>query len=194
MDIVLELLILNGKKESKVEPLSVTQTINHIFVLYSDSLTIISKLTSNIILTQFLEHDFTGVIYNEFAENNGLVLLYSRNGLYQIPLKDENRDIWKDYLDTGDFTSALKCVEADKKLNKRINRISAEEDFYAKDYLNSVMKYNFSDEKFEIVCLRYLMTDQIEALKLYCELYLSQNVNLEQKDNIEANIIATIIM
>ena len=183
-----------GKKESRVEPLSVTQTINHIFVLYSDSLTIISKLTSNIILTQFLEHDFTGVIYNEFAENNGLILLYSRNGLYQIPLKDENKDIWKDYLDTGDYTSALKCVDDDKKLNRRINRISAEEDFYAKDYLNSVMKYNFSDEKFEVVCLRYLMKNQIDALKLYCELYLSQNVNLEEKNNIEANAIATMII
>jgi len=183
-----------GQKESRVEPLSVTQTINHIFVLYNDSLTIISKLTSNIILTQFLEHDFTGVIYNEFAENNGLILLYSRNGLYQIPLKDENRDIWKDYLDTGDYTSALKCVEDDKRLNRRINRISAEQDFYSKDYLNSVMKYNFSDEKFEVVCLRYLMKNQIDALKLYCELYLSQNVNLEEKKNIEANAIATMII
>ena len=183
-----------GKKESGVEPLSVTQTINHIFVLYDDCLTIISKLTSNIILTQYLDKDFTGIIYNEFTDNNGVILLYSRSGLYQISLKDENRDIWKDYLDTGDYDSALKCVEANSQLNRRINRINAEEFFYSKDYLNSVMKYNFSDEKFEIVCLRYLMKNQIEALKLYCELYLSQNVNLEQKENIEANIIATIII
>ena len=183
-----------AKKESKLEPLSVAQTINHIFVLYNDCLTVISKLTSNIIHTEYLENEFTGVIFNEFAEENGLILLYSKNGLYKISLTDENKDIWKDYLNTGDYSSALSCVKDNAKLSRRINRISADEDFYSKDYLNSVMKYNFSDEKFEIVCLRYLMKNQIDSLKLYFELYLSQNVNLEEKNNIEANIITTLLV
>ena len=183
-----------GKKETGLEPLSVTHTQNHIFFLYKDCLTIISKLTSNIIHTEYLQNEFTGILYNEFAEDNGIILLYSKNGLYQISLKDENKDIWQDYLDTGEFDNALKCVQDNNKLTRRINRISADEDYDKQDYLNSVMKYNLSDEHFEMVCLKYLMKDQIDALKLYCELYLNANVNIKEKNNIEANLITTLII
>jgi hypothetical protein len=141
-----------------------------------------------------LQNEFTGIVYNEFAEENGVILLYSRNGLYQISLKDENKDIWQDYLDTGDYSNALKCVNDNTILTRRINRISADEDYENKDLLNSVMKYNLSDEKFEIVCLKYLMKDDIEALKLYCELYLNANVNIREKYNLEANLITTLII
>ena len=183
-----------GKKETGLEPLSVAHSQNHIFVLYPDCLTIISKLTSNIVHTEYFQNDFSGVIYNEFAEENGIIFLYSKNGLYQISLKDENKDIWKDYLDSGDYSNALKYVNDNPKLTRRINRIDADQDYDAKDYMNSVMKYNLSDEKFEMVCLKYLMKDQIDALKLYCELYLNGNVNIKEKDNIEANLITTLII
>ena len=183
-----------GKKESGLEPLSVTHSQNHIFMLFNDCLSIISKLTSNIVYTEYLDSEFTGVLYNEFAEDNGVVLLYSRNGLYQISLKDENKDIWKDYLNTGDYTNALKCVDDNPRLTRRINRISADEDYEAKDYMNSVMKYNQSDEKFEIVCLNYLMKNELDALKLYCELYLNANVNIKENNNLEANLITTLII
>ena len=145
-----------GIKETGLEPLSVAHTSNHIFVLYKDCLTIVSKLTSNIVHTEYLERDFNGVVFNEFAEENGIILLYSTNGLYQISLKDENKEIWKDYLDIGDYDNAIKLVEQNKKLKRRIYRIDADEVYDANDYLNSVMKYISSDEKFEIVCLKYL--------------------------------------
>ena len=183
-----------GKKEKELEPLSVTHTQNHIFVLYEDCVTIISKLTSNIIQSIYLKSVFTGILYNEFADNNGVVLLYSKNGLHQISLKEENKDIWQDYLDIGDYTNALKCVEGNGKLIRRINRINADEYFDKKDYINSAMKYNDSDEKFEIVCLRYLMKNRIDALQIFCELYLTSNVDIKENYNIESNLIATMII
>ena len=183
-----------GKKEKTLEPLSVTHTQNHIFVLYNDCVTIISKLTSNIIHSVYLKSEFTGILYNEFAEDNGVIILYSRNGLHKISLKEENKDIWQDYLDIGDYINALKCVEGNGKLSRRINRINADECYESQDYINSAMKYNDSDEKFEIVCLRYLMKNQIEAFKIFCELYLKTNVEIKEKDNVEANLITTLII
>ena len=183
-----------GQKKKALEPLSVTHTQNHIFILYDDCLTIISKLTSNIIQTIYLQSDFTGLIYDEFAEKNGVILLYSKIGLYQISLNDENKDIWKDYLDAGDYSNAIKWVEGNNKLIRRINRIDAEEDFAKNDFNNSVMKYNLSDEHFEIVCLKYLLKNQLDLLQLYCELYLSDNVNINKVRNLEANVITTMII
>ena len=183
-----------GQKEKGLEPLSVTHTQNHIFILYNDCLTIISKLTSNIIQTIYLQTDFNGIIFDEFAEKNGLILLYSKNGLYKISLTDENKDIWRDYLDSGDYSNAIKWAEGNNKLIRRINRIDAEEDFDKNDFNNSVMKYNLSDEHFEIVCLKYLMKNQYDLLQLYCELYLSDNVDLTNKENLEANFITSMIL
>ena len=183
-----------GKKESGLEPLSVTHTKNHIFILYNDCLTIISKITSNIIHTEYFQNEFKGIIFNEFTGENGIVMLYSKNALFKISLEEENEDIWQDYLDTGDYNNALNCLNNNPKLTRKINRISGDEDFEAKDYMNSVKKYNASDEAFEIVCLKYLMENQIEALKSYCESYLQSNVNFKESGNLESNLIATLII
>ena len=40
-----------------------------------------------------------------------------------------HKDIWQDYLDTGDYSNAIRCVAGNQKLIRRINRIDAEEDF-----------------------------------------------------------------
>ena len=183
-----------GHKETDLEPISVTHTLNHIFVLYKDCLTVISKLTSNIIHTQYLQSEYKGLLYNEFYEKNGIILLYSRNGLHQITLEDENKDIWQDYLDIEDYANAQRSCADNSKLIKKINRINADEFFEKKNYLNSAIQYIDSDEKFEVICLKYLMTNQLDALKYYLELYLTKNVKIREKHNLECNLITTMII
>ena len=183
-----------GNKETDIDPISVTHTLNHIFVLYKDCLTVISKLTSNIIHTQYLQTEYKGLLYNEFYEKNGVILLYSRNGLYQITLEDENKDIWQDYLDIGDYANAQRSCADNTKLIRKINRINADEFFEQKNYLNSAIQYIDSDEKFEVICLKYLMTNQLDALKYYLELYLTKNVYIRDKHNLECNLITTMVI
>ena len=183
----------SGCKETNLEPISVTHTLNHLYILYKDCLTIMSKLTSNIINTIYFQTDYRGLIYNEFSENGGHILLYSNSGLYQISLKDENKDIWQDYLDTGDYESAQRLCK-NEKLSKRIQRINAEESFNKKDYENSAIKYYISDEKFEIVCLKYLMKNELLPLYHYLEYYSTNNVNMERECNAEINIIITMLI
>ena len=176
----------DGTKELDLEPIQVTHTRNHVFVLYNDCLTIISKLTSNIVNTLFFQSEYKGLVYNEYSNDGGNILLFSKDGLYEISLKDENKDIWQDYLDTGDYANAINCCKDDNKLVRRINRINAEELFNKGDYVNSAMIYNNSDENFEIICLKYLMKDQIDALNYYLELYLSTNYS-PKKDKEKKN-------
>ena len=182
-----------GNKETE-EPIAVTHTLNHIFILFKDSLTIISKLTSNIIHTQYLQSECRGLLFDEFYEKNGIILLYSKNGIYQVTLEDENKDIWQDYLDIGDYANAQRWCSENTKLIKKINRINADEFFQKKDYLNSAIQYNDSDEKFEVICLKYLMKNQLDALRYYLELYITKNVNIRKKYNLECNLIVTMII
>ena len=170
-----------GKKDIKADPISVTHTQNHIFILYCDCLTIISKLTSNIIHTQYFNKEYEGIAYNEFSPDGGSILLFSKKELFQISLKEENVDIWEDYLEVGDYPNVQKCLEKNDKLMKRINRIIGDEEFEREDYNNSLSKYLLSDEKFEMVCLKYLIKDQKEILNLYLQMYLD-NLEKEKKE------------
>ena len=162
-----------GNKEKALDPISVTHTRFHIFTLYKNCLTIISKITSNIVHSQNLESEFKGVIYNEFSSDYGTVILYSKDQIYKISLRHENVDIWRDYIEIGDYENANKN-QKNETLQKRINRINADESFDNNNYEDSAKKYVNSDEAFENVCLKYIMTGQIDPLTIYLNEYIKK--------------------
>ena len=173
--------IIKGERETGIEPKHIVQTNNHIFLLFQDCITVISKLTSNIIHTQYCQTEFNQMLYHEFGKDNGIIILTSKNGLYQISLKDENNEIWKDYLEIGNYETAQQLCDSNK-LKLKINKIDAEYEF---DENNSgekaAEKFANSDEKFEIVCLKYLMRNDLKGLKKYLEKYMAINLHREEK-------------
>ena len=186
-----------GTKEVNLSPISVVHTLYHIFFLYEDCLTIVSKLTSNIIYTEYFDTKYDHMIYNEFSKNNGNIFLSSNNGLYQISLQNENDDLWKDYLDIGLFEKAKgNCPE---KIKKKINRIDAENEFQ-KNRLVAANKYALSDEKLEIICLKYLKEGDLDSLKNFLEIYKFENIKQEEnkalpkEDALKLNLIDTWIV
>ena len=178
-----------GQKETDCEPNCVVHTNNHIFILYHDCLTIISKLTSNIIHTQYCQNEYDQMIYNEFSKDGGIILLSSKNGLFQISLKDENKDIWKDYLEIGEYQKAQNFCGSEL-IKQKINRIDAENDFDTKNEgKNAATKFANSDERFEIVCLKYLLKNDINNLSLYIELYIASKLHKSDPFDKEADKI-----
>ena len=60
-------------------PIAFCHSENHIFILYSDCLTVLSKITSNIIHTEyFTNENFIGMNYNDFNEEE-LKVITSKN-------------------------------------------------------------------------------------------------------------------
>ena len=191
----------DGNKETQLEPISVTHTKNHIFILYKDCLTVISKITSNIIHTQYFQTEYKGVIYNEFSScKGGNILLFSKNSLYEIKINDENNDIWKEYLDIGNFSKAILTCNENINLIEIINRINAEESFNKKNYYNSSKKYAFSSERFENVCLKFIMNGKMDYLDNFLKFYLAKNIpdKITYKDQekfiIQSNLISTLLV
>ena len=168
-----------GKKEIKnLEPISIKHTINHIFILYDDCLTVVSKLTYNIINTIYFDTKYNLMIFNELFEKNGILLLSKEKGVDQINLKEENDEIWKDYLDIGNFPKAINFCNPDS-IKKKISRIDAEKKF-KDNRLVAANAFAMSDEKFEVVCLKYLKERDLEALKTYLEIYREMNFKQEE--------------
>ena len=157
-----------------------------VFLLFTDCISIINKITSNIIQKIELRINYEKIIYCEFTENNGIILLISKDGFGKISLKNENDDIWKDYVEVGDYKNALKvCDSEEKKL--RINRIDAEDDFYNKKNkrIEAAKKFAKSDERFENVCLKYLMINDLSGLNEYLAFYDKTNINKDDKGDKE---------
>ena len=175
-----------GKKEVNLSPISVVHTLNHVFILYKDCLTVVSKLTSNIVHTEYFDEDKYEesdlMLFNEFSQDKGAILLSSKNGLKKILLKKENDDIWKDYLDIGDFDKAK--TYCPKELQKKINKIDAEKEF-KKNMIIAANKYAVSDEKMEIVCLKIIKEGDLLALQNYLQFYKFEVFKEEEGNQIE---------
>ena len=182
-----------GIKKIDVVPISVIHTANHIFILYDDCLTVLSKLTSNIVHTEYLPQKYDLMILDEYAKDNGILLLSSKNGIDQISLKNENCDIWRDYLDSNEFEKAK--VLCPPELQKKINRIDAEKEFN-KNKIVAANKYALSDEKLEIICLKYLREGSLEELQTFLEFYKLENIKEDNKEmkgeqTLQLNLIIT---
>ena len=171
----------NGKKE-KDEPISIVHSSNHIFILYKDCLTIISKITINIIHTQYLSKSYNNIFYNEYATDNGnLILVSNEEGAFKISLEKENKDIWQDYLEIGNYDEAVSICETNNPgLIKKIKRISAEEFFSKGRGYKAAKDFSISDEKFENVCILFLMKNDYKNLQKYLSEYSNNNLDVKK--------------
>ena len=183
----------DGKKVND-EPLNIVHSINHIFVLNKDSLSIISKINTNIIHTQYLAKTYNDILYNKFSENNGNLILISKDtGVYYIPLDKEDINIWQDYLEIGNYDEAVHiCEKINPGLIKKIKRTSAEEYFDKGRGYKAAKDFSVSDEKFETVCILFLMKNDYKNLKKYLTDYTSNN--LDNQKNITQFMLVTFLL
>ena len=179
----------NGKKE-KDEPIAIVHSTNHIFVLYKDCLTIISKITTNIIHTQYLSKSYNNIFYNEYSTDNGnLILVSNEEGAFKISLEKENKDIWQDYLEIGNYDEAVSiCENNNPGLIKKIKRASAEELFSKGRGYKAAKDFSISDEKFENVCILFLMKNDYKNLQKYLSEYSKNNLEVK-KDMVQLTLV-----
>ena len=186
--------ITQGGKKVNDEPINIVHSINHIFVLYKDCLTIISKVNNNIIHTQYLSKQYNDILYNKFSENNGnLILVSKENGVYNIPLDKEDIYIWQDYLEIGNYDEAVSiCEKINPGLIKKIKKTSAEEYYEKGRGYKAAKDFSVSDEKFETVCILFLMKNDYKNLKKYLTDYTSNN--LDNQKNITQFMLVTFLL
>ena len=179
----------NGKKE-KDDPISIVHSANHIFILYKDCLNIISKITTNIIHTQYLSKPFNNILYNEYSNDNGcLILVSNEEGTFKISLEKENKDIWQDYLEIGNYDEAVNiCEQLNPGLIKKIKKVSAEDFFEKGRGYKAAKDFSISDEKFENVCILFLMKNDYKNLQKYLTDYTNNNLD-SKKDIVQLTLI-----
>lgn len=173
----------NGVLDYDDIPISIAQSEFHFFLLFVKSLTIISKITHNVVHSINFEDSLNKMVYHK--ENNTLFLNNS-NHLYRIRIVNESRDVWKAYLEKEDYEQALNHCKSNNLImhSKRVSKLYANNLYDRGEYVNCALRYSESDEKFEEVALKLLIKNQYEALKIYLTLIdnqLSKEMCMTQK-------------
>ena len=92
--------------------------------------------------------------------------LHSQKNLYQLQIENEDRDIWKSYLEKDDYQLALShCEHKNPEIAKKVSKLFASHLFDNKDYNNAAIYYARSDARFEDVALKFLVNNQYDTLK-----------------------------
>ena len=181
---------------SQLPPLSVAMSEFHFLLLYHDRLQVISRLNGHIVQEDALEPARSGTARGLARDPapQGDLWLYSDKLLHQVLVTNEDRDVWKLYLEkalAGDerkFNSALqhcrgeteRCVvhhaQAQFYLEREQYHLAAE--FFAKQTFSS----------FEEVALRFVELDEEDALKTYL---LAKIDNMPPQDKTQRTMICT---
>lgn len=177
----------DGKKEKDNYPISIAHSSYHIFFLFYDCLTIVSKITSNIIHTEYLKEPFLDMEYDSFSNS---IWFCTSAHLYQMQLAEEDKNVWQDYLEKGQYKNASDFSKERKQdVSKKISRIAANSAFEIQDYQNAAVQYSESDEKFEEVGLKFLVNDQYDPLMTY--LMLISETRLKKTEKTQMCLIST---
>jgi hypothetical protein len=177
----------DGSLETEDSPIAIAHSDYHIFLLFTDCISIISKITSNIVHTMYLNESIINMHYDRFKE---CIWLHSTKNIYKYEIEDEDRDVWKAHLEKEEFSQALAhCKAKNLPFAKKVAKIYGNYLFEKGDYLNSAVIYGESDEKFEEVSLKFLVYNKYDALKIYLQCVDTERI--KETDHTQKSLIAT---
>lgn len=182
------------KKDGSIEldesPVAIAHSEHHIYILYEDCISIISKITTNIVHTEYL-YDTLGLTNMYFDRARNCLFLHNSKNLYKLEIDNESRDVWKAYLEKEDYQSAMNHCRQ-KGLTtylRRVAKLYGSHLYNKQEFKQAAVVYGESDEKFEEVALKFLVKNQYEALKVYLK---SIDKNLPPKNSAtQKTLIAT---
>lgn len=149
-------------------PLSILLTEFHFILLYSNRVVGISILDDRVAFEEELPlkaHE--RVIGTSFDPVRQTYWIYTDASIFELVIRDEDREVWKVYLERGAHNSALKYV---KNPSQRDVVLSAQGDRFLKEgrHIQAAQSYAQSFTRtFEEVVLRFLDVDARDALRYY---------------------------
>ena len=171
----------DGNFENKPCPLACISSARCIYFLYNDCLVIINTLTNNIIhIKYFKEEKYFDMFFNPDMNR---ILIYSTNKIIKLSLEHEFNNLWKDYVQKGDYDLAIQNYPIeDEKFKSQLRKLKANLLFQKKDYESAGLEYTLSDENFEHVCMKFFKLNDINHLFNYLNLVNKINLAKIEED------------
>ena len=156
----------------QIMPKAVCESNFNRFFLYTDYLVVQNKLTNTIKQNEHIKLDLIDIFDNE-----DFIIVYSKKNIYKIPLDNENDNLYEDYIQKGDYKTALLLKKDDALLRPSLHKLYADNLFNNKQYLEAAIEYAFSNEIFENVCIKFLKINNTVGLIRYLILIMQFRLN-----------------
>ncbi|KAJ3416468.1 hypothetical protein HDV05_001626 [Chytridiales sp. JEL 0842] len=148
-------------------PLTIAQSQFHVILLFKDRVKALGLLNDEKVYEERipLEHGERVVSIEVDAVKNTF-WVHTSTTLYELIISEEDRNVWKLYLDKQDYATALEFAKTSEQRNKVIV-LQAEHQFSKGDYVESAALFASSTLPFEEVVQRFLDKNETTALRQY---------------------------
>jgi tetratricopeptide (TPR) repeat protein len=169
-------------------PLSIAVTEFHFLLAYSDCLMAVSKLSDERVFEWRPPQKFAGNLRGLARDQQRKALwLYSDTSVFEIAVTDEDRNVWRLYLEKGSFEMALQHCKLSSQRD-RVQTAQADYFFGNGQYELAACFYAKSSRQFEEVALRFVGIGERDALKSFL---VHKMDNLRKVDATQLTCIAS---
>ncbi|KAN0063802.1 tethering complex subunit [Thecaphora frezii] len=170
-------------------PLSIALTEFHFILLYQDRVMAISSLDDQVIFEEPLPlRPEERVIGTAVDAAKRTFWVYTDASIFELVVKDEDRDVWRIYLERGSFDASLRYA---KPGIQRGTVLSSQGDRYFSEarYIQAAQCYAQTFMRsFEEIVLRFIEAGQRDALRYYLVMRLER---LRRSDVPQRTMLAT---
>ncbi|KAF8525048.1 Pep3/Vps18/deep orange family-domain-containing protein [Hysterangium stoloniferum] len=148
-------------------PLSIGLTEFHFILLYRDKVVAVCNLDDRIAYEELLplkpNEEVRGITVDNVRKT---YWVYTDSSLFELVVSNEDRDVWKVYLEKGMPDIALQYAKTPIQRDHVLAR-QADAHFDAGRYIQSAQCYAQSSKSFEEVTLRFIDVGERDALRYY---------------------------
>ncbi|EDO47847.1 predicted protein [Nematostella vectensis] len=150
-----------------VPPLSVGITGFHALLLYKDRFEAVSLLSEEVVFEDILPPRYGAMRRMSLDMVKKTVWIFSDTVIFEYQINKESRDVWKMYLNKGEFELAKNyCQDNPANLDK-VLRKQAEDMFDKKSYTAAAKCYAETQVSFEEVALKFIHVEDRQALRMF---------------------------
>ncbi|KAI9322126.1 Pep3/Vps18/deep orange family-domain-containing protein [Dichotomocladium elegans] len=177
----------SGKLITEI-PIAVALTEFHFVLLYRDRVRAVCQLNDQIVYEDHIPigegERMVGMAVDDIKKT---FWIYTTATIYELNIKNEERDVWKLYLEKAQYDTALQyCKDAGQK--DKVYTAQAKDYFQQRRYQMSAWYFAESTVPFEEVALKFVEKNERDALRIYLTSKLER---FRKKDRTQKTILAT---
>ncbi|KAL7317653.1 tethering complex subunit [Mucor circinelloides] len=169
-------------------PISIVITEFHFILLYAGYVRAVCRLNDKIVFEEVIPLNKDEVVQGLAVDDiKRTYWIYTSDAMYELVIKDEDRDVWKLYLQKKNYTVALQyCKEQSQRT--QVYTAHAQEDFDQRRYMQSAEYFAKSTVSFEEVALKFTEKKERDALRFFL---ISRLERLGPNDRTQKTLIST---
>lgn len=153
--------------DSSVLPCGLILCEFHVLIVWPDKIRGMCILNNQVVFEGVIPEECGKLVGISKDPIKGTIWVYAERGVFKYKVDREGRNVWRIYLDQGNYELAKKHCNADPACLSVVLLQEAQDLFQKKEYLQSAMLFAKTLASFEEITLKFVEVEEEEALKIY---------------------------